>query len=175
MLVWFFLALLLLAALARVSATATTLRVLAGVHLSITGFHLILLMLAALTHHLLLMMLSIHLLLAMLIHLFIHGILAVTGAVMLDSLVVLPNLVFSNVLVVAVKIFSLVFIPGVVVLANFAMFFTAHSCSRPSASAFLMLSHRLRSIARFASSCCSPCRPYFLCTFALPNAFVFVE
>ena len=125
MFVRLFLALLLLLSLGLTISTASStlhLGMFAGAHLSVTRFHLILLMLAALTHHLLLMMLSIHLLLAMLIHLFIHGILPVTGAVMLDSLVVLPGLVFSNVLVVAVKVFSLVFIPGVVVLANFAMF-----------------------------------------------------
>ena len=139
MLVWLFLALLLLAARVRVSAAAahfrrlasvSHLRMLAAAHLSVTRAHLLLHMLVAAAHphpHLLLMMLSIHLLLTT-HHLLIHGILAVTGAAMFDSLVVLPGLVSLNVLVDAVKIFSTAFISGVLVLTFFAVFFTAHSC-----------------------------------------------
>src|SRR4029077_12556814 len=100
----------------------------AGAHLSVTRFHLILLVLAAHAHHLLLVMLRIHLLLAML-HLLIHAVLALTGACLVGSLVVHPGLVSFNVLIVAVKILSLVFISGVLGPTFFAMLFTAHACS----------------------------------------------
>jgi hypothetical protein len=157
-LVWLFLALLLRATRARVSAAASTLRMLAAAHLP-------LMLAAAHTHHLLLVMLRIHLLLTM-HHLLIHGILAVTGAAMFDSFVVLPGVVSSNVLVVAVKIFSLVFVSTVLDPTCFAVFFTAYSCSLT-----LMF-------AKFLSSSCSgrcSCDPDFLCAFALAKALVFVE
>ena len=80
--------------------------------------HLLLVMLSG---HLLLMMLSIHLLLM------IHRILSVTGAFVLDSFVVGAGLVSLNVVIVAVKIFSLVFVPVVLGPSFCRMFFTAHS------------------------------------------------
>ena len=82
--------------------------------------HLLLVMLSG---HLLLMMLSIHLLLM------IHRLLPMSRAFVLDSFVVRPGLVSLSVVIVAVKIFSLVFVPVVLGPMLLAMFFTAHSCS----------------------------------------------
>ena len=166
MFVWLFLALLLLPLGLRTISTASStlhLGMFAGAHLSVTRFHLILLMLAAHSHHLLLVMLRIHLLLMM--HLLIHGILAVTGAAMFDSLVVLSGLVCSDVLIVAMKIFSLVFISSGLVLTFFTMFVAAHSRSRT----FLMLSHGPPFVSG-SSSRSSPCGTDFLCAFALSRA-----
>ncbi len=173
MFVRLFLALLLRRLGLRPISTASStlhLGMFAGGHLSVSRFHLILLMLAAHSHHLLLVMLRIHLLL--MTHLLIHGILAVTGAAMFDSLVVLPGLVCSDVLIVAMKIFSLVFISGGLVLTFFTMFFAAHSGSRTRT--FLMLRHGPPFVSG-SSSCCSSCGADFVFAFALANAFVFVE
>ena len=82
--------------------------------------HLLLVMLSG---HLLLMMLSIHLLLM------IHRLLPMSRAFVLDSFVVGPGLVCLNVVIVAVKIFSLVFVAVILGPMLLAMFFTAHSCS----------------------------------------------
>ena len=81
--------------------------------------HLLLVMLSG---HLLLMMLSIHLLLM------IHRLLPMSRAFVLDSFVVGPSLVSLNVVIVAVKIFSLVFVP-VVLGPKVLPMCTAHSCS----------------------------------------------
>ena len=82
--------------------------------------HLLLVMLSG---HLLLMMLSIHLLLM------IHRLLPMSRAFVLDSFVVGPGLVSLNVVIVAVKVFSFVFVPVILGPKLLAMFFTAHSCS----------------------------------------------
>ena len=129
MFVWLFLALLRLPLGLRVISTAAShLRMFSGAHLSVTRFHLILLVLAAHTHRLLLVML--HLLLMMLhllpmkvrlllmVHLLIHAMLAFTGACLVGSFVH-SGLVSFNILVVAVKIFSLVFISRGLVLTFF--------------------------------------------------------
>jgi hypothetical protein len=92
----------------------------------ILAAHFFLLILAAHTH-LLLVMLRIHLLLTT--HLLIHGILAVSPASLVGSFVAHPGLVSPSVLVVAVKIFSLASISGVLSPTFFAMFFTAHARS----------------------------------------------
>ena len=101
---------------------------LAAAHLSVTRSHLSLHILAATHPHLLLMMLSIHLLLAM-HHLLIRAMLALPGACLVGSFVVHPCLVSFSVLVIAVKIFSRVFISSVLGPTFFAMLFTAHACS----------------------------------------------
>jgi hypothetical protein len=78
--------------------------------------------------HLLRMMLSIHLLLPM-HHLLIHPMLALTSACLVGSFVHFC-LVSSNVLVVAMKVFSPAFIAGVLGATFFTMFFAAaHSCA----------------------------------------------
>jgi len=143
---------------------------------------------AAHTHHLLLVMLRIHLLLTT--HLLIHGILAVTGAAMFESLVVLPGLVSAELLVVAVKILSLLFISSVLKATFFAVLFTAHSrslaltFSEVSRSVFtptffaVLFTAYSRSLtlmfAKLVASSCSgrtPCGPDFLS----PPAFGLVE
>ena len=163
----------------------------AGAHLSVTRFHLILLMLAAHSHHLLLVMLRIHLLLMMLsIHLLlmIHRLLPMSRACVLDSLVVGPGLV-SLIVIIAVKIFSLVFVPVILGPKLLGMFFTAHSCSLAVMSSDvsrLVLSFSCSRtlkvtfiyVPRFVSSsrtCCSACGLESLRAFALASAFVFVE
>jgi len=147
-----FLALLLLPlGLRPISTAASHLRMLAATHLSVAHLHL-LLMLAAHTHHLLLVMLRIHLLLAM-HHLLIHAVLALTGACLVGSLVVHPGLVSANVLIVAVKILSLVFISSVLNPTFLAVFFTAHSRSLTVMFAKLVAS---------SCSCRTPCGPDFL-------------
>ena len=111
--------------------------------------HLLLLMLPA--HlllmvqctHLLLVMLSGHLLLVMLrIHLLlmIQRLLPMSRAFVLDSFVVRPGLVSLNVVIVAVKIFSLGFVPGFSVPAF------GHVLHRPfpSGSQLFPLRQRLR-------------------------------
>jgi hypothetical protein len=161
---------------------------LAAAHLGVMRSHLSLHILAA-THphsHLLLMMLSIHLLLAM-HHLLIHAVLALPGTRLVGSFVH-SGLVSSNVLIVAVKIFSPAFISGILGPTFFAMLFTA-AHSRSLALIFsdvprLVLSFpRTRAlkvtfiyVPRFVSrSCCSTCGLDSLRAFALASAFVFVE
>ena len=114
--------------------------------------HLLLVMLSG---HLLLMMLSIHLLLM------IHRVLPLSHAFMLDSFVVGAGLVSLNVVIVAVKIFSLVFVPVILGPKLLGMFFTARS----------------RVVLSFSRSrsCCPPCGLESLRAFALASAFVFVE
>jgi len=155
-------------------------------HLSVTRFHLILLMLAAHSHHLLLVMLRIHLLLAM-HHLLIHAMLALPGACLVGSFVVLPGLVCSDVLIVAMKIFSLVFISGVLGTTFFTMFFAGHPSSR--SRTFLMLRHVPRFVSGssssrsltfafaklVASSSSSSCGADFLSASALTRALSLVE
>src|SRR4249919_2109231 len=80
--------------------------------------HLLLVMLSG---HLLLMMLSIHLLLMT------HHLLPMSRACVLDSFVVGPGLVSLNVVIIAVKIFCLVFVPVILGPKLFGMFYTAHS------------------------------------------------
>ena len=144
--------------------------------------HLLLVMLSG---HLLLMMLSIHLLLM------IHRLLPMSRAFVLDSFVVGPGLVSLNVVIVAVKIFSFVFVPVVLGPKLLAMFFTAHSCSlavmfndisRSGSQFFRSRSRTLKVmfiyVPRFvssSSSCCSPCGLESLRAFALASAFVLVE
>ena len=142
--------------------------------------HLLLVMLSG---HLLLMMLSIHLLLM------IHRLLPMSRAFVLDSFVVRPGLVSLNVVIVAVKIFSLVFVPVILGPKLLAMFFTAHSCSLAvmfsDVSRLVLNFSRSRTlkvtfiyVPRFVSSsrsCCSPCGLESLRAFALASAFVFVE
>jgi len=175
-----FLALLLLPlGLRPISTAASHLRMLGATHLSVAHLHL-LLMLAAHTHHLLLVMLRIHLLLAM-HHLLIHAVLALTGACLVGSLVVHPDLVSANVLIVAVKILSLVFISSVLNPTFFAVFFTAHSRSlalmfsevsrsvfAPTFLAVLFTAHSRSLTLMFAKlvasscSCRTACGPDFL-------------
>jgi hypothetical protein len=87
--------------------------------------HLLLVMLSG---HLLLVMLSIHLLLM------IQRLLPMSRAFVLDSFVVRPGLVSLNIVIVAVKIFSLGFVPVIFGPKLLGMFFTAHSRLVPSFS-----------------------------------------
>ena len=144
----------------------------------VLGGHFLLLMLPAhflllmLSGHLLLMMLSIHLLLM------IHRLLAVSRAFVLDSFVVCPGLVSLNVVIVAVKIFCLVFVPVILGPKLLGMFFTAHSRVVLSFSRSRTLKVTFIYVPRFVSSsrtCCSPCGLESLGAFALASAFVFVE
>ena len=144
----------------------------------VLGGHFLLLMLPAhlllvmLSGHLLLMMLSIHLLLM------IHRFLAVSRAFVLDSFVVGAGLVSLNVVIVAVKIFSLVFVPVILGPKLLGMFFTAHSRLVLSFSRSRTLKVTFIYVPRFVSSsrtCCSPCGLESLGAFALASAFVFVE
>jgi hypothetical protein len=159
----------------------------------VLGSHLLLLMLPA---HLLLMMQRTHLLLVMLsghlllVMLSIHLLLMIHRLLpMLDSLVVHPGLVSLKVVIVAVKIFSLVFVPVILGPKLLAMFFAAHSCSLavmfsdvprlvPNFSRSRTLKVTFIYVPRFVSSsrsCCSPCGLESLRAFALASAFVFVE
>ena len=149
----------------------------------VLGGHFLLLMLPAhlllMMHrtHLLLVMLSIHLLLMMLsIHLLlmIHRL----RAFVLDCFVVGAGLVSLNVVIVAVKIFSLVFVPVILGPKLLGMFFTAHSRLVLSFSRSRTLKVTFIYVPRFVSSsrsCCSPCGLESLGAFALASAFVFVE
>ena len=155
----------------------------------VLGGHFLLLMLPAhlllmmLRTHLLLVMLSGHLLLMMLnIHLLlmIHRLLPMSRAFMLDSFVVGAGLVSLNVVIVAVKIFSLVFVPVILGPKLLGMFFTAHS--RLVLSFFLQffplpLLVTFIYVPRFVSSSCScsPCGLESLRAFALASAFALVE
>jgi hypothetical protein len=179
----FFLLLLLLAARLR-AIPASTLRMLSA--------HLLLMMLSP---HFFLLMLSSHLLLMML-HLLIHGILAVCRASLLASFVMHLGLVSPSVVIVAGKVFSLVFVPvfGIRSFSLPAMF--SHlprlvltlSCPSFASSANALSALTLaRACALaivfshiawlvFALSCSgSPCGPESLGAFALASAFVFVE
>ena len=140
----------------------------------VLGGHFLLLMLPAhlllrmLIGHLLLMMLSIHLLLM------IHRL----RAFVLDSFVVGAGLVSINVVIVAVKIFSLVFVPVILGPKFLGMFFTAHSRLVLSFSRSRTLKVTFIYFPRFVSrsrTCCSPCGLESLRAFALASAFVFVE
>jgi len=163
----------------------------AGAHLSVTRFHLILLMLAAHSHHLLLVMLRIHLLLMMLsIHLLlmIHRLPPMNRAFVLDSFVV-GRLVSLNVVIVAVEIFSLVFVPVILAPKLLGMFCTAHPCSLAvmfsDVSRLVLSFSRSRTlkvtliyVSRFVSSSrsrCSPCGTHFLSASALTRAFSLIE
>jgi hypothetical protein len=126
--VWLFFALRL--SLGRRAITATLhLRMVLGGHflLLMLPAHLLLMMqrthllLVMLSGHLLLVMLSIHLLLM------IQRLLPMSRAFVLDSFVVRPGLVSLNVVIVAVKIFSLGFVPVIFGPKLLGMFFTAHS------------------------------------------------
>ena len=140
--------------------------------------HFLLLMLSA---HLLLMMLSIQLLLMMLsIHLLlmIHRLLPMNRAFVLDSFVVGAGLVSLNAVIVAVKIFSLVFVPVILGPKLLGMFFTAHTRLVLSFSRSRTLKVTFIYVPRFVSSsrsCWSPCGLESLRAFALASAFVFVE
>ena len=131
------------------------------------------LLLEMLSGHLLLMMLSIHLLLM------IHRVLPLSHAFVLDSFVVGPGLVSLNVVIVAVKIFSPLFVPVVLGLKLLGMCFTAHPCSLA-----VMFSDVPRLVLSFSGSrslmvtfiyvpgfvsgsCCSPCGLESLRAFAL--------
>ena len=130
--------------------------------------HLLLVMLSG---HLLLMMLSIHLLLMIL-----HRLLSMSRAFVLDSFVVGAGLVSLNVVIVAVKIFSLVFVPVILGPKLLGMFFTARSRVVLSFSRTLKVTFIY--VPRFVSSSCScwsPCGLDSLRAFALASAFVFVE
>ena len=131
--------------------------------------HLLLVMLSG---HLLLMMLSIHLLLM------IHHLLPMSRACVLDSFVVGPGLVSLNIVIIAVKIFSLVFVSVILGPKLLGMFCTAHSRLVFTFSRSRTLKVMFVYVPRFVSSSCScwsPCGPDFLSTPALANAFVFVE
>ena len=153
----------------------------------VLGGHFLLLMLPAhlllmmLKIHLLLVMLSIHLLLMMLsIHLLlmIHRLLPMSGVSVLDSFVVGSGLVSLNVVIVAVKVFSLEFVPVILGAKLLGMFFTAHSRLVLSFSRSRTLKVTFIYVPRFVSSsrsCCSPCGLESLRAFALASAFVFVE
>ena len=129
--VWLFLALRLSLGRRRAITSTLHLRMVLGGHflLLMLPAHLLLMMqrthllLVMLSGHLLLMMLSIHLLLM------IHRLLPMSRAFVLDSFVVGPRLVSLNVVIVAVKIFSLVFVPVILGPKFLGVFFTAHSCS----------------------------------------------
>ena len=178
----FFLLLLLAARLRAIPAS--TLRMLSA--------HLLLMMLSP---HFFLLMLSSHLLLMML-HLLIHGILAVCRASLVASFVMHLGLVSPSVVIVAGKVFSLVFVPvfGIRSFSLPAMF--SHlprlvltlSCPSFASSANALSALTLaRACALaivfshiawlvFALSCSgSPCGPESLGAFALASAFVFVE
>ena len=132
--------------------------------------HLLLVMLSG---HLLLMMLSIHLLLMIL-----HRLLSMSRAFVLDSFVVGAGLVSLNVVIVAVKIFSLVFVPVILGPKLLGMFFTARSRVVLSFSRSRTLKVTFIYVPRFVSSSCScwsPCGLDSLRAFALASAFVFVE
>ena len=130
--------------------------------------HLLLVMLSG---HLLLMMLSIHLLLM------IHRLLPMSRAFVLDSFVVGPGLVSLNVVIVAVKIFSLVFVP--VILGPKLL---RHVQQRfPSGSQLFPHPHP-EGYVHLRSPVCFPLLPLLpprglesLRAFALASAFVFVE
>ena len=131
--------------------------------------HLLLVMLSG---HLLLMMLSIYLLLM------IHHLLPMNHSFVLDSFVVRPGLVSLNIVIVAVKIFSLVFVPVILGPKLLGMFFTAHSRLVLSFSRSRTLKVTFIYVPRFVAnsrSCCSPCGLDSLRAFALASAFVFVE
>ena len=131
--------------------------------------HFLLLMLSA---HLLLMMLSIHLLLM------IHRLLAMSRAFVLDSFVVGAGLVSLNVVVVALKIFSLVFVPVILGPKLLGMFCTAHSRLVLSFSRSRTLKVTFIYVPRFVSSSCScwsPCGIESLRAFALASALALIE
>ena len=144
----------------------------------VLGGHFLLLMLPA---HLLLMMLPAHFLLVMLsIHLLlmIHRLLPMSRAFVLDSFVVGAGLVSINVVIVAVKIFSPVFVAVILGSKLLGMFLTAHSRLVLSFSRSRTLKVTFIYVPRFVSSsrtCCSPCGLESLGAFALASAFVFVE
>ena len=80
-----------------------------------------------LSHHLLLMVLGVHWLL-MMHHLLIHPMLPVTSIYVFVSFVHFGLVTLSGV-IVAMNVFSLVFVPVIFARMLVAMFFTAHSCS----------------------------------------------
>src|SRR6478672_1120169 len=126
------------------------------------------LLLVVLSGHLLLMMLSIHLLLM------IHRLLPMSRAFVLDSFVVGAGLVSLKVVIVAVKIFSLVFVSVILGPKLLGMFCTAHSRLVFTFSRSRTLKVMFIYVPRFVASsrsCCSPCGPDFLSTPALANAF----
>ena len=179
-----FLALLLLSARLR-AIPASSLRMLSA--------HLLLMMLSP---HFFLLMLSSHLLLMML-HLLIHGILAVRRASLLASFVMHLGLVSPSVVIVAGKVFSLVFVPvffGIhsfslpAMFSHFPGFVFTLSCSSFASSANALSALTLAGACAlaivfshiawlvFTLSCSgSPCGPESLRAFALVTAFGFVE
>ena len=121
--------------------------------------HLLLVMLSG---QLLLMMMSIHLLLM------IHRLLPMSRAFVLESFVVGPGLVSLNVVIVAVKVFSLA-----VMFTNVSRLVRSFSRSRSRTLKVMFI-----YVPRFVSSSCScysPCGLESLRAFALASAFVFVE
>ena len=164
--VWLFLALWLSLGRRWRAVTSTLhLRMMLRTHLLlvILPAHLLLmvqcthLLLVMLSGHLLLMMLSVYLLLM------IHYLLPVSRSFVLDSFVMRGGTGSADVVIVALKIFCLVFVPEVLGSMVLTMCFAVHSCSLR----MLFTGDAPRFVLSFSRSGCA-CGSNVLSDFALP-------